>query len=208
MKRFYIAASLALAASMAAADTPTVHITAPSTPIVYVPSFPAAVTIGADITHDQGIDTVHPLRLEVNDNALVDVAGNAFNAGVCTSEALSKFDVCSVAGNIGSVSKRVAIEVPGQYAVTVAARHKNALGEDESVFEVVLLQVEYPAPPSVANAYINRNFAKLKASCRGGIISQVADNHAKASKYGLKGGPYDTPLIESDVLALKSASGC
>ena len=62
------------------------------------------------------------------------------------------------------------------------------------------VSVEYPAPPAVANAYLNATYTKqqLNAKRRGCIVSQIADNHAKDSKYGPKGGPHNTDEIEDD----------
>jgi hypothetical protein len=69
-----------------------------------------------------------------------------------------------------------------------------------------MLAVEYPAPPAVANAYINSDptYKSAPGKKRGCIISKVAEKHAKWSDdpyygYGPKGGPYDEEAIMQDV---------
>jgi hypothetical protein len=69
-----------------------------------------------------------------------------------------------------------------------------------------MLAVEYPAPPAVANAYINSDptYKAAPGKKRGCIISKVAEKHAKWSDdpyvgYGPKGGPYIEEAIEADV---------
>lgn len=66
---------------------------------------------------------------------------------------------------------------------------------------VARLSAEYPAPPAVANAYINAGAGglQLTGKQRGCVISKIAEQHGKFQYYGAKDGPYDTPLIHSAV---------
>jgi hypothetical protein len=66
---------------------------------------------------------------------------------------------------------------------------------------VNLMTAEYPAPPSVANKYINGTSALKSASAkvRGCVLNEIAREHGQNTKYGPKGGPYDESLIRSDV---------
>ena len=72
-----------------------------------------------------------------------------------------------------------------------SCRHDGCLG----------INVEYPAPPAVANGIINGDpYLKSQApKKRGGVISKIAERHAKEKWYGPKGGPYDENTIANDV---------
>jgi len=74
---------------------------------------------------------------------------------------------------------------------------------DTSVYTVVA--TEYPAPPAIANWYLNDEGYDVTEGMRGEIIQQIAHNHAD-EKYGPHGGDsaiddygYDKECIENDV---------
>ena len=78
---------------------------------------------------------------------------------------------------------------------------------DEVSVAYALMAVEFPAPPSVGNAYLNTlPKSSVSAKKRGCVISMIAGNHAQLNKYGPKGGPYDESLIRSD--AIGYLAGC
>jgi hypothetical protein len=64
------------------------------------------------------------------------------------------------------------------------------------------LSVEYPAPPAIANAYINSTstLKNLFGKKRGCIINEIAQRHGQQEAYGAKPGPYNEALVQSDVL--------
>jgi hypothetical protein len=99
------------------------------------------------------------------------------------------------------------VPAPGTHTITVSIKHQNDIGEDEETVTFSLIAVEYPAPPAIANAYINRTFPKSAAKVRGCVISQIAEKHAHDSAYGPKGGPYDSALVEADVLSFWAPCG-
>ncbi|MDT4840645.1 hypothetical protein FQZ97_744730 [compost metagenome] len=99
---------------------------------------------------------------------------------------------------------------PGSYNLVVTAAHGNDDGTTSTVVEFLMLAVEYPAPPAVANAYINGtpDYKSASGKKRGCVISKIAENHAKDSKYGPKGGPYNEPAITADVNDYYSNGTC
>lgn len=99
---------------------------------------------------------------------------------------------------------------PGSYSLVVTAYHGKDDGTESAVVQFLALDVEHPAPPAVANAYINETPAYKSASGkkRGCVISKIAENHAKESKYGNKGGPYLQAGIVADVDELYGNGTC
>lgn len=98
----------------------------------------------------------------------------------------------------------------GSYDLLVSTRHGGcpdcSASDTETDIEFFMLSVEYPAPPAVANAYINStpHYKSAPGKKRGCIISKIAEKHAKMSDdlffgYGPKGGPYDEDTIMLDV---------
>jgi hypothetical protein len=74
------------------------------------------------------------------------------------------------------------------------------------IVQVAQLSAEYPAPPAVANAYINskpRNW--VTSTQRGCIIKVIAEQHGQYSAFGPKGGPYNVPLIQATVDSVASS---
>jgi hypothetical protein len=69
------------------------------------------------------------------------------------------------------------------------------------------VEVEFKAPPAIANEYINDFYRHLAPKNRGCVVSKIAQNHAKEVKYGPKGGDaelwpgtgYDVVLIKAHV---------
>jgi hypothetical protein len=93
------------------------------------------------------------------------------------------------------------INAPGSFPLTVTTKLRRTDGELNDAVNVQLLAVEFPAPPAVANEYINTSGLKsqLSAKQRGCVISWIAQRHAQESAYGPKGGPYDATKIQQDV---------
>jgi hypothetical protein len=132
------------------------------------------------------------------------VAGTRF----CTAALIAATTACNTSGNdTASAAVNWQIPAPGTYAILVKVAHGANTGTDtdEVSYALELVNVEYPAPPAVANAYINQTYSRLSGGIRGCIISQIANEHAMNEKYGPKGGPYNDALIQSDVVAFKSS---
>jgi hypothetical protein len=198
----------------AMANAPSINITSPTSgTTIFVPSFPANVPISFEVTHDF-LQDVNVLNVLVNaasifNNGGVDLGSPFDKDNLCTPSQmiLPNISACSTnSSNIAYVTAPWSVTGPGTYAVSVYARHKNEVGTDteDADVQMTLINIEYPAPPAVANAYIKANYSKLSSGVRGCIISKIADNHAKLSAYGPKGGPYNTGAIQADVEGYKS----
>jgi hypothetical protein len=81
--------------------------------------------------------------------------------------------------------------------------------EQDFKVDVDLVQVEYIAPPAIANRYIREEGIKLNGRQRGCIISHIADQHAKLNAYspdGNRGGPFRADWVEQDVETLRDGA--
>jgi hypothetical protein len=78
-------------------------------------------------------------------------------------------------------------------------------------FDLQTIAIEYPAPPAIANAYINSLGAAIKkaftAGARGCVISDIAQNHGQLEKYGPKPGPYNVAMVQQDVRIYSTGCG-
>jgi hypothetical protein len=225
MKRLFTLGMLALAAtSILSANEPVITITAPTGPL-YVTSFPYSAPITFSIQHGPSTDSpsttnelknINVLDVLVNGTSLFGQAiGNPFTNGqqdnVCSSQmVMPKVSNCAVSNaNNASVTVPWSITGPGTYAVLVSVKHKGDVGADTETLQVFILTAGYPAPPAIANAYINGT-AALKAGSakvRGCVISQIAEKHAKSDVYGPNGGPYFDNLVKHDVFAFWTGCG-
>jgi hypothetical protein len=206
-----------LLATTALAHAPGVEITAPSADaVVYVEAFPAVVPIVAIIRHGQNdpaggavgasLSDLQSLGVTVDEVDVPTTAGNPFPGNACSATQLTPANGWAACLTNSTTQATVwaswTVGEPGQYAIAVRVRHPGAGGgltsEEEDV-DVVLLSVEHPAPPAVANAYLRDHYRKVTGGCRGHVISKIANHHAMDSKYGQKGGPYDIAAINSDV---------
>jgi hypothetical protein len=190
---------------------PTVTITAPtSANIVYSASFPFVQAVGFTVTHPTvSIDALNVLDVLVNSSSILGTAvGNPFSETACEANMTTLGRTCSVVTNVATASVPWTVVAPGSYTILVSVKYKGDTGSDEETVQVVQLSAEYPAPPAVANAYINSDayLKSLSGKRRGCIISQIAEQHAKYSMYGPKGGPYDNAAIKA--AAASFASSC
>jgi hypothetical protein len=201
-----VLASLVFSPLCAFADAPSVTINAPLSGTFFLPTFPASVDIMFNVSHSPNLNSLNKLDVQVDSVSLAGFAveGSVFNGGdnSCSAALVSATSSCVSDGETSAdITVPWEISQPGTYVLTVSARHGGSTGSDEETVEYledVVVDVEYPAPPAVSNEYINANGYKLTGSRRGCVISKIADNHAKLSKYGPKGGPYNKPLINSD----------
>jgi hypothetical protein len=217
LKRLVLASIAAgLTVVPAVAEAPVINIVSP-TGTIFVSGAGAVVPIQVTVAHS-------PLSILTQFDVQVDGASilpggqvNPFTGGgtpnQCTSDLIAASAACSTNNlDLASVTVNWTVpEVPRTYTLFAKARHQNADGTDEEEVIVPLLDIEYPAPPAVANAYINSLSSSLRklfsSGVRGCVISQIAEAHAQLSKYGPKGGPYDVPLIQSDVRAFSVGCG-
>jgi hypothetical protein len=185
------------------AHAPVVNITAPTSPLVWSGSS-FITSIAFTITHSE-LKNLNVLDVLVGGTSIFSggVIGNPFdNNNACTSVmVLPNVSSCSTNGSdFASVQVPWTITEPGDYAIMVSVKHQGVTGADEEAVSVVVATVEYPAPTSVANKYINSKYgAKAAAKVRGCVLNQIAGNHAKDRKYGDSQGPYNEALIGSDV---------
>ena len=207
-----LAASLLI--GVAIAHAPSVSITSPLTGTLYFSSFPATIPINFTLEHSSpnSLQTVLGLNVSVDGTSLLGgPVENPFdNNDACTTAASAAFTSCSTTSvNTATLSKNWIVSAPSgtPHTVEVWARHgASQTDDDEQSVTVLLLSVEYPAPPAIANQYLNANYTpkSLSAKVRGCIISQIAEQHAQFSSYGPKGGPYDEALVRTDAEYFKS----
>ncbi|WP_119157892.1 hypothetical protein [Caldimonas tepidiphila] len=206
-----VAALLVLSSLSASAIEPTVSILSPQTgTVIYSNVYPFVQSITFSVSHPTGLDRLNALNVFIGDqNLLGGSVGNPFNSQDCNPQLKAVTSSCSVNMSTATISVPWTISSIGSYAITVSTKHTGDTGQDSETVSVQHATTEYPAPPAVANAYINAS-AHLKSMSgkrRGCIISRVADSHARGTPtyYGPKGGPYNNGLIHSDVEALASA---
>lgn len=206
---------LLAAASVCAAGgvPPTINITGPTGTVV-VSSFPFSTNITMQISHPDGLDKLQVFDVQTSQispistpYALVTHIGNPFDQnGACSNQMIPSNQIsgCLVNAGVATVSVMWQVPGPGTYSVQVTLKYEGAEGSDtqEATF-ILLLAVEYPAPPAIANAYINSTPSLKKAAptVRGCVINQIAQLEAQTQKYNPHPGPYNIPLVQSDVLA-------
>jgi len=212
-KQAVLGLSLALASAAACADEPILTVLQP-TGIVYLPGFPAVVPVGFQVDHAE-IKDLNVLKVEVDGTSIlnVDSVGNPFkgpgNVNSCANIlANGSFTSCNVnSASQATVGLDWTVGAPGSYSLLVSVKHQGSTGEDVETVQFLTLTAEYPAPPAVANAYMNAVNPPKKAKVRGCVISAIAELHAKDSAYGPKGGPYNEAVIRQDVDAFRPLCG-
>lgn len=192
----------------ALAHQPLVDITSP-TGTVYLASFPADVPVAFTVSHPDGeVRQLNVLEVTV-DNAVITNGGFSLgspfqgpgNVNSCAKVlGTAGFSSCNLidSSNV-EVGANWTVPGPGNYVLAVSVRHTNEIGEDSEEVAIMTLSAEFPAPPAVANAYINAQYPSIKGKVRGCVISAIAELHAKDSAYGPKGGPYADAVIRNDV---------
>lgn len=205
-RKLGLALALAVVSGVAWAGAPDVQITAPAG-TVYL-TIPGTTNITVTVTHSDtgaGVDPVQNFDVRVGTSSLIGgPIADPFTQTACNAGMPA---VCSVSGDTATVTIPWNISAPGEYAIAASARHGGcatcADADEEAVTVVALVSAEFPAPPAVANDYLKQMYGKaIKSGVRGCIISQIANLHAKESKYGPKGGPYDEVGIRSDAETL------
>ncbi len=200
--------------SLAVADSPTVTIMSPADGATIYTTFPAVVQITTQVVHDP-LTSLNVFDVVVDNDSILpqDALGNPFPSNVCSSSQMdAAHGVASCSTDQAStawVATPWTVYGPGTYSLTVVTKHRNLEGDDDVAVTLALLTVEHPAPPAVANAYLNATYDKkaLTSRVRGCVISMIAENHAKYSAYGPKGGPYDEGMIQGDASAYVEACG-
>ena len=218
VRHVLLGSAIAAALSMpyAFAHAPSVEIASPSG-TQYVQGFPALVPVTLQLSHlnpNNGncqVDAISSLKItaqHADENAPSVIHENA--DPTLTADPALPFCTATYVFDWS-------VPQPGSYTLLLTTKHGNTEATDiEENIEFFMLAVEYPAPPAVANAYINSMplYKAASGKKRGCIISKVAEKHAKWSDdefygYGPKGGPYDEDAIEYDVdLYYAGGSGC
>jgi len=218
LKRLVILATIAAGLTVipAVADAPVINIVSP-TGTIFVSGAGAVVPIQLTVAHSP-LSILTQFDVQVDGTSILPGGQvNPFTAGAtpnkCTTDLINASAACSTNDlDLAAVTVNWTVPVvPKTYTVFAKSRHQNLDGTDTEEVIVQLLDIEYPAPPAVANAYINSLPSSLRrlftSSVRGCVISQIAEAHAQLSKYGPKGGPYDVPLIQSDVRTFSVGCG-
>jgi hypothetical protein len=186
------------------ADAPVLTINSPSG-TVYVASFPSNQQLSLTLTHNQ-LNNLNVLEVFVDGVSLTGTIGNPFdNANACKAPNITTVTSTCVTNGLDQATFTVPWVVPGPktYTVTASVKHQGDEGDVTGTVTFALIAVEYPAPPAIANAFINATYgARAGAKIRGCVLNQIAEQHAKFERYGPKGGPYNNNLVYSDVTAL------
>lgn len=204
-----LALAAAFVAAPAHANPPVIELVSPAPDsTVFIAAFPAVVPVTFTIAHDP-LDSVNVLKVvSAGTTVPSDTSGNPFSSFGCTTQWMFHgYTSCAFSGTVGALGFHWGIPAPGQYTLQISAKHRGDTGEEEEVVTFQLVNVEYPAPPSVANKYINTYYRGMKSGVRGCIISAIAELHAHDSAYGPKGGPYNEAAIRQDVDAFKLDCG-
>jgi hypothetical protein len=193
---------------------PTITILSPtSTATLFSATFPFTQTVSFKIGHVETLAKVQVLDVSVNNVTIINGGqplGNPFGVdGLCVGALTTAPNTCvNASTSEATVGVPWSIQAPGTYSLLVSAKFRSAEGMDQETILVAQATVEYPAPPAVANAYINGDpyLRALSGKKRGCVIAKVAEQHAQFSAYGPKGGPYAEDAIRA--AALSFASSC
>jgi hypothetical protein len=195
----------------AIANSPEVNITSPLSGggVIYAASFPYVVPITFTVSHDN-LNATKDLDVLVDGQSILSsVIGNAYQNGACTAEAALKLNACSAnANNIDAGgTKNWSVPQAGTYLIQVRIAHGGSVGSDEESVEAleIPVEVEYTAPPALANAFLNSGNAsvskkQLTAGLRGCVIKLIAAEHSKNINswgWGLKPGPYNVNAVQT-----------
>jgi hypothetical protein len=226
-RKFAIVAVVAVAALGATvhgdASAPTVTITSPSTGDTFYGTFPYTLPVTFNITHgDQGeLKSVQELTIsaqkagDVEATVILGPLKPFTGSNACPTPLPAGIVSCSVdlAQLTGTLTFNWQVAAAGSYTFLVSTKHGNAFGTDtvEVAFDLQTIAVEYPAPPAIANAYINSLPSALKkaftAGARGCVISDIAQNHGQLEKYNPKPGPYNVAMVQQDVRNYSTGCG-
>ena len=213
LKQAALGLALVLGSGAALADEPVLTVLEP-TGTAYLPGFPAVVPVAFRVDHAD-VSNLNVLKVEVDGASIlgVDEVGNPFkgpgNVSACANiDANPRFSSCTLHSAAAvTVGLDWVVPAPGAYSLLVSVKHQGETGEDIEAVQFLTLTAEYPAPPAVANAYMNSTNPPKKAKVRGCVISAIAELHAKDSAYGPKGGPYDEAMIKEDTDAFRALCG-
>ena len=183
------------------ANAPTVTILSPVTgnTIFAVPAdFPIIVPVSFRVTHVDPGNNPPATAKDMRDVSQVKVS---ISQTAPSSVAYADIAVLDHPWKNGS---SVGCNPANPAAVTscgVTAKHASDVGQDEETGIVIaeeVVNVEWPAPPAIANAYINANYKKLAATQRGCIIRKITErDHLRL--YNERPGPYNNIAIQTDV---------
>ncbi len=215
--KFLVITMLATATLLtpASANAPTMTIVSP-TGTIFVSGPGAVVPLGLTVEHNP-LSVLTQFDVQVDGASIIGGQVNPFTGGgtpnLCTAALTAVSAACATNGlDKAAVTVNWTVQtVPSSYTLFIKSRHQNADGTDEEEVLVQVLDIEYPAPPAVANAFINGQSSAIRkqftSGIRGCVISLIAEGHAKLEAYGPKGGPYDVPHIQSDVKAFSASCG-
>jgi hypothetical protein len=172
---------------------------------VYSAVFPYTQPVATQITMTSGsLGSLTGFNVEIDGSSVT--GGNlnpyAETTNLCNTNVTTAGRSCTSDGStVGTITVPWAVNAIGTYTITVVAKYRNAEGSDSEQVTVANSTAEYPAPPAVANAYINSSTWRtyLTGKQRGCVISKIAEQHGKNSAYGPKGGPYDANAIQQAI---------
>jgi hypothetical protein len=193
------AAAAALPAQADACVTGTIEVVGVNPNPVYVTNFasPFELVVSMEASGSgMNFNSLAPIRLWFNEAEV-----HAFD-----------FEVSGIDNQSAEATFSASVPGPGDYTLSVVGkRGATDYCDEEEVSAIQLVAVEFKAPPALANEYINAHYSRLNGKRRGCVVSAIAQNHAKLSLYGPKGGdaalgPYGYELwkIQQDVDALLS----
>lgn len=181
---------------------PLLSITSP-TGTVTLNGFPAIVPVVTSVTMQQDqLARLTQFNVQVNNNTLTGADLNPYRQDNTCAVMPTGVTCAAFSSTSGTITAPMTVSGPGTYTITATTQLQNVEGYTTESVSFTTVSIEWPAPPAVANGYINSDStvrAMVTARQRGCIISKIAEQHAQFSAYGPKGGPYVEAAIHNAV---------
>jgi len=172
----------------------------------------AGLTITIDLPAD--VPSYDTISVKLDDVTIYSGAKSGGGTNICNNRTGGS-GTCATGANVNQavISYAASFTEIRAYPIEVNADKGGTTGDvcETASFSVIMefVAVEFKAPPAIANEYIKNdpNLSTLSGKRHGCVISKIAQNHAKNSKYGPKGGDgvlypgtgYDVGAITNDV---------
>lgn len=192
------------------ADAPAINVTAPANgSTIFATSWPFTTNLTFTISHVP-LEDVNALDVKVDGSSILPggaAIGNPFDSAGCRPSQFPSPLACGTTdANNATVTVPWAVTL-GTHTLSFTVRHRGQVELEDVEVTVVLVSAEYPAPPAIANAYINQTYRSVAPKRRGCVISQIAEYHAKEQRYNAAPGPYNEQQVWTDVDTLIGSCG-
>jgi hypothetical protein len=141
------------------ADMPAISVLSPADgSTIYATTWPFTANLTFTLHHDE-LDDLNALDVKVDGTSILpgqNAIGNPFDSAGCKAAQWPSPLTCNiVATNTALITVPWTVAL-GPHTISFTVKHTGQYVEEEDVeVTVVLVSAEYPAPPAIANAYIN-----------------------------------------------------